>query len=64
MSTPAVTDTTAYFGSNDGYFYAVDKATGIKQWDYLTGDKVTSSPAVADGVVYIGSEDGKLYAFD
>lgn len=64
VSSPAVTDSAIYFGSNDGYIYAVDRANGTKLWEYLTGDKITSSPAVADGSVYVGSFDGKLYAFD
>jgi outer membrane protein assembly factor BamB len=64
ISTPAVTDDVIYFGSNDRHLYALDRATGVKLWDYLTGGIITSSPAVADGMVYVGSEDGTLYAFD
>ena len=64
LSSPAVTSTAIYFGSNDGRIYALDRTTGVKLWDYLTGDKVTSSPAVVDGRVFVGSEDGRLYAFD
>jgi len=63
-SSPAVTDSTVYFGSHDGNLYAVDRANGNKLWNYTTGDKITSSPAVADGMLYIGSHDGTLYAFE
>ena len=55
-------DTTIYVGSEDGWLYAVDAATSEKLWDFITGDKITSSPAVANGMVYIGSHDGNLYA--
>ena len=64
VSSPAVTDTVVYVGSQDGRLYAVDRATGARLWDGLTGDSVTSSPAVAGGMVFVGSEDGKVYAFD
>jgi eukaryotic-like serine/threonine-protein kinase len=64
LSSPAVTDDAVYFGIYDGHLYALDRATGAKLWDALTGNIITSSPAVADGTVYVGSEDGKLYAFD
>jgi outer membrane protein assembly factor BamB len=63
-SSPAVTDSAVYFGSNDGNVYAVDRADGTKLWQYQTGDTVLSSPAVADGSVYVGSFDGNLYAFE
>ena len=46
-------------------FYALDGATGVKQWEYVTGQAVGSSPAIgADGTVYVGSSDSKLYALD
>lgn len=64
VTSPAVTDATVYFGSQDGRLYAVSRTTGDKLWDYLTGDKITSSPAVADGMIFVGSHDGRLYAFE
>ncbi|OGO43938.1 MAG: hypothetical protein A2137_02665 [Chloroflexi bacterium RBG_16_58_8] len=63
-SSPAVTDKAIFFGSQDGWFYALDRATGAKLWEIPTGGQITSSPALADGVVYFGSHDGKLYAID
>ncbi len=64
VSSPAVTDSAVYFGSNDGNLYAVTRDKGKKLWQYATGDKITSSPTVADGCVYVGSFDGTLYAFE
>ena len=53
-----------YVGSNDGNIYALDAATGIRLWNFTTGDAIWSSPAVADGVVYVGSNDDNVYALD
>ena len=36
---------------------------GTPIWEFVTGDRVSSSPAIgSDGTVYVGSEDNKLYA--
>jgi eukaryotic-like serine/threonine-protein kinase len=64
ISTPAVVDGTAYFGSNDHYLYAVNLADGAQHWKFKTGSRVTSSPAVYNGRVYFGSYDGNIYAVD
>jgi outer membrane protein assembly factor BamB len=63
-SSPAVVNGTIYFGSRDGYIYALDATTGEKLWAFKTGSWVESSPAVVGGVVYCGSNDGSLYALD
>jgi outer membrane protein assembly factor BamB len=64
ISSPAVVNGIAYFGSGDGNVYAVDAKSGVLQWKYGTGDVVHASPAVANGTVYVGSYDGKFYAID
>ena len=64
ISTPAVIDGTAYFGSNDHYLYAVNLADGLQRWKFKTGSRVTSSPAVYNGAVYFASYDGNIYAVD
>jgi outer membrane protein assembly factor BamB len=57
-------DGTVYVGCQDDALYARDPATGLKRWEFRTGDDVDSAPAVApDGTVYVGSDDHKLYAF-
>jgi len=54
-------DGTLYFGSQDGYAYAINP-DGTKKWAYNTGRVIRSSPAIAlDGTVYVGSE-GAFYA--
>jgi eukaryotic-like serine/threonine-protein kinase len=64
ISTPAVIDGSAYFGSNDHYLYAVNLADGVQRWKFKTGSRVASSPAVYQGRVYFGSYDGNIYALD
>lgn len=63
LSSPAVYNGTIYFGSGDGYVYAVD-ASGALKWKYQTGDVIHASPAIADGMLYIGSWDSWFYALD
>jgi len=48
-------------GSDGGKIYAMDQATGEKQWSFDAGG-VASSPAVVNGVVYVSGLDGNLYA--
>jgi outer membrane protein assembly factor BamB/TPR repeat protein len=52
-----------YVGSYDKKLYAINGKTGVKLWEFETGDYVLSSPAIGSaGTVYVGSDDKKLYA--
>src|SRR5262249_32468923 len=54
ISSPAVVNGVAYFGSNDLNVYAVNTRTATVLWTFPTfGVDLHSSPAVAGGVVYI-----------
>ena len=64
LSSPAVWESTVYFGSGDGNVYAVETDSGKLKWKFQTNDVVHSSPAIAEGVLYIGSWDSYLYALD
>lgn len=64
LSSPAVVENVVYFGSGDGFIYALDTANGTRKWRFETGDVVHASPAVADGVVYVGGFDANFYALD
>ena len=64
-SAPAIgADGVIYFGSFDGFVYAVT-GEGNELWNYDTGALwVESSAAIAaDGKVYIGDQGGTLIAF-
>lgn len=53
-----------YFGSNDGYFYAVNSADGSLAWKYPVGSEVAAGAAVDDAYVYFGAYNHKVYAVD
>ena len=65
-SSPAIgADGTVYVGSADNMVYALDGKSGVKKWEFETGDSVSSSPVVgSDGAIYIGSMDNKLYVLN
>jgi hypothetical protein len=53
-SSPAVANGVVYIGSDDGNFYALNAATGVKLWSYATGGSVGDA-VVANGRVYVGA---------
>lgn len=64
LTSPAIADSVAYFGSDDHSVYAVDLTNGKQLWKFDTGGPVRSSPAVVAGTAYFGSYDGIFYAVD
>ncbi len=64
-STPAISDEgIIYFGSEDGFFYALYQ-NGDFKWNFPTGESIYSSAAIgSDGIIYFGSDDHGLYAVD
>jgi len=65
-SSPALAGGRLYFGSDDGYLYAIDKLSGQLAWAFPTGAAIRSSPAVATNgsqapIVVVGSDDGHVY---
>ena len=61
IGSPAVIDGTAYVGSTNGNFYAVDIGSGQEKWKFEVKSRVTSSAAVSEGTVYFGAYDGNFY---
>jgi outer membrane protein assembly factor BamB len=64
ISGPVVVSNSVYFSTSDGVVYALEAATGDKQWEFRAGDKIWSTPAGDGDTVYIGSFDNKLYALN
>ena len=59
-----------YAGSQSGFMYALDAATGKVLWSFDSGGSILAGPAIVDGVLYWGSgynnpgtDNNKLYAF-
>lgn len=64
ISSAAMVNGTAYFGSTDGNFYALDSDSGALKWKFETKNWLVSSPAVASGLVYFLGYDSTFYALD
>jgi outer membrane protein assembly factor BamB len=64
ISSPAISNGSVFFGSDDGNIYAVRSSDGARLWSFRTKGPVRSSPAVAGGLVFAASLDGFIYAID
>jgi outer membrane protein assembly factor BamB len=60
--TPAVSDKVVVFGADDGKVYALNRATGVRLWDFDTKNR-PSSPVIARDRVVVTS-GGSLFVFD
>ena len=61
----AVVDATRiYFGSADGYFYALDKKDGKLLWKFSAQGAITSAPALSESMVVVISADNIIYALN
>src|SRR5690606_14371492 len=57
-------DNKLYFGSADGYLYALNKADGNLLWKFQTSGAISGTPAFSKNTVYIASRDNYLYAIE
>ncbi|MFZ1023735.1 MAG: PQQ-binding-like beta-propeller repeat protein [Thermoplasmata archaeon] len=74
FSSPIVVNDTLYFGSWNGYEYAVNAATGQIDWSTFLGTDnngcgsipmgITSTPQYVNGTLYLGGGDGSWYALN
>jgi len=60
----AIMNGTVYFGSGDGYLYALDEETGNEQWRFKTGGAVHSTPLAVNGLLVFTSRDHFIYALN
>lgn len=63
-STAVTSSTTVFFGSSDGKFYALDKASGKVTWIFNSGSSIESSPAINKGKVFFSNNKQTLFALD
>jgi hypothetical protein len=59
---PLVVNGVVYAGNRDGYFYALDAATGSLKWRHQTDGPIRFSAAYKDDVVFFASNDSHAYA--
>ncbi len=79
LSSPTVADGAVYLGSNNGYFYQLDLATGVVRNKVFIGYRpkltcgargfiatatVAADPVTGSDTVYVAAADGYLYALD
>jgi outer membrane protein assembly factor BamB len=73
FSAPIVVNGTVFFGSWNGYEYAVNAANGSVEWKRYLGTSpcswgnpmgISSTPAYANGTLYLGGGDGYWYALN
>lgn len=68
-SAPCLDEEKIYFGSDSGYFWALNQENGLAVWKFKVGHHVKgktifSSPAIYKDVIYFGAYDGNVYALD
>ncbi len=63
VSAPLVWQGVVYAGSRDGFFYAVDAATGQLRWRSLTGGPIRLTAAANERMIVVASDDMHAYAF-
>jgi eukaryotic-like serine/threonine-protein kinase len=61
-STPTVNGQVVYFGSGDGFLYALNKGDGSELWKFPTSGSITSAAAMANSLAIISSNDNWVYA--
>lgn len=62
--TPLISDNTIYFGSSDGFIYALNKQEGNLIWKYKTNGAIVSAPIILGSSLFISSRDNYLYALN
>ncbi|HEU4747214.1 MAG TPA: PQQ-binding-like beta-propeller repeat protein [Gemmatimonadaceae bacterium] len=53
-----------YFGSADGFLYAVDKADGDLRWKFQTGGPIAGAPVVSGATLIVAGRSDRVYALD
>ena len=61
VSSPAVTDGSAYLITNNGVLHAFDVATGERLWTYNARSASDADPVVGGDFVYMGTDSGEVH---
>jgi len=68
-SAPIIDNEKVYFGSDNGYFWAINQTDGSAAWKYKIGffprgKAIFSTPIIYENTIYFGAYDGNVYALD
>ncbi len=68
-SVPYLDENKVYFGTDNGYFWALNQEDGSVAWKFkvgyhVKGKGIFSSPSIYKNLIYFGSYDGNLYALN
>lgn len=68
-STPATDEMSVYFGTDNGYVYALAKQDGSERWKFKVGLRAKGQYAISDlfcvnSVLYFASKNGNVFALD
>jgi len=61
---PMVGEDIVYATGFDGFVYAIDAASGEKQWEFEVGSPIKTRPCVTDGSVYFSAQNNTVYALN
>lgn len=64
VASPVARDNTAFIGSRDKHFYAIDTGKGTERWSFEATDRIERAAALGDDIVYFGALDGAVFALD
>jgi outer membrane protein assembly factor BamB len=53
-----------FFGSKDGYIYALEAMTGHQRWTFKMDKRARAPLVIRDGIVCVISDDKNIYAID
>ncbi len=63
-SSPATDGLSIFFGSDDGFVYALDLGTGSLRWKLNAGGPIFASPVVVGQSMMVGTRGGLFYCLD
>lgn len=62
-SSPVLSGNVIYVGGSDGFFYALDLASGKELWKIDVGVPIFSAVAISGNLIFVNDFAGNIYAF-